>query len=87
LYAAAFQLADGLQVGTAGALRGFRDARVPMLLNVFAYWCVAAPLAWYWGFRLQHGAPGIWAALIVGLLACATLLLWRYRLITRRGAI
>jgi len=86
LYAAAFQLADGLQVGAAGALRGFRDARVPMLLNVFAYWCVAAPLAWYWGFRLQHGAPGIWAALIVGLLACATLLLWRYRLITRRGA-
>jgi MATE family multidrug resistance protein len=83
LYAAAFQLADGLQVGTAGALRGFRDARVPMLLNVFAYWGVAMPLAWYWGFGLRHGAPGIWAALIAGLLACAALLLWRYRRITR----
>jgi multidrug resistance protein, MATE family len=86
LYAAAFQLADGLQVGTAGALRGFQDARVPMVLNVFAYWCVAMPLAWYWGFHLHHGAPGIWTALIVGLLACATLLLWRYRFVTRRVA-
>jgi multidrug resistance protein, MATE family len=83
LYAAAFQLADGLQVGAAGALRGFKDARVPMLLNVFAYWFVAMPLAWYWGLRQQHGAAGIWAALIVGLLACASLLLWRYRHITR----
>ncbi len=84
LYAAAFQLADGLQVGTAGALRGFRDARIPMALTVFAYWCVAMPLAWYWGFKLRLGVPGIWAALIAGLLVCAALLLWRYRFMTRR---
>ena len=86
LYAAAFQLADGLQVGAAGALRGFKDAKIPMLLNIFAYWFIAMPLAWYWGLHRQHGAAGIWAALIVGLLACASLLLWRYRRITSRTA-
>jgi multidrug resistance protein, MATE family len=84
LYAAVFQLADGLQVGTAGALRGFKDAKIPMVLNLSAYWLIAMPLAWYLAFGLHLGAPGIWAALIVGLLACASLLLWRYRVIARR---
>jgi multidrug resistance protein, MATE family len=86
MYAAAFQLADGLQVGTAGALRGFKDARVPMWLTIVAYWGVAMPLAWYWGYAAGDGAPGIWLALIVGLLAAAALLLWRYRIISRRGS-
>lgn len=86
LYAAVFQLADGLQVGAAGALRGFRDARVPMWLTIIAYWAVAMPLAWYWGYQKMQGAPGIWLALIVGLLASSSLLLSRYFLLTRRIA-
>ena len=84
LYAAAFQLADGLQVGAAGALRGFRDARVPMWLTIIAYWAVAMPLAWYWGYRQMQGAPGIWLALILGLLVSSSLLLARYFILIRR---
>ena len=30
LFVAAFQVPDGLQVGAAGALRGFKDANIPM---------------------------------------------------------
>ena len=36
LYAAAFQFPDGIQVLSAGALRGLKDTRVPMLLLAVA---------------------------------------------------
>jgi MATE family multidrug resistance protein len=79
LLVAVFQVPDGLQVGTAGALRGFKDARVPMALNVFAYWVVGFPAAWWFGIRQGGGPSGIWAGLIVGLATCAVLLIRRYR--------
>ncbi len=76
--AAVFQLSDGLQVGAAGALRGFRDTRIPGIMNVFAYWVVGFPLAWYLGVVQDFGLPGIWIGLIIGLSVCAVLLNWRY---------
>ncbi|MFO1425383.1 MAG: MATE family efflux transporter [Steroidobacteraceae bacterium] len=84
-YAAAFQLADGLQVGVAGALRGFKDARVPMWLCVAAYWGVGFPLAWSGGIVQRGGAPAVWAGLIAGLFAAALLLTLRYRHISVRA--
>ncbi|MGQ0430558.1 MAG: MATE family efflux transporter [Gammaproteobacteria bacterium] len=79
LYVAVFQIPDGLQVGAAGALRGFKDAYVPMALNFTAYWLLGFPLAWWLGIRTGAGPAGIWSGLIAGLFACAGLLLWRYR--------
>jgi MATE family multidrug resistance protein len=79
LFVAAFQVPDGLQVGTAGALRGFKDAHVPMALNFSAYWLVGFPAAWWFGIREHFGPSGIWAGLIAGLVTCAALLLLRYR--------
>ena len=38
LYAALFQFPDGIQVLSAGALRGLKDTRVPMWLAALAYW-------------------------------------------------
>lgn len=85
--AAVFQVSDGLQVGAAGALRGFRDTRIPGIINVVAYWVVGFPLAWYLGVNLQKGLPGIWIGLIVGLSVCAVLLNWRFWLISKPGAV
>jgi MATE family, multidrug efflux pump len=82
LFVAAFQVPDGLQVGTAGALRGFKDAQVPMALNFTAYWLVGFPAAWWFGIRQHFGPSGIWAGLIAGLVTCATLLILRYRRIS-----
>jgi multidrug resistance protein, MATE family len=84
-FAAVFQVADGLQVGAAGALRGFKDARIPMLLNVFSYWIVGFPLAWWFGVAQGRGPEAVWLALIVGLFVCALLLTARYRFITQRA--
>jgi MATE family multidrug resistance protein len=84
LYAAVFQIADGVQVCTAGALRGFKDTRVPMMVNLFAYWGVGFPLAWWLGVRGTYGAPGVWIGLIAGLFVAAVLLTWRLLHVARR---
>ena len=78
-----FQISDGLQVGAAGALRGFKDTRVPMLLNIVAYWLLAFPLAWYLGVQREIGPQGVWVALVVGLTAGAALLNARFWVISR----
>lgn len=79
LYAAVFQFSDGLQVVSAAALRGLKDARVPAVLTAIAYWCVGMSIGWYAAFRLGQGAPGMWAGLIAGLTAAAVMLLLRLR--------
>ena len=87
LLAGVFQIGDGLQVGAAGALRGFRDTRVPMLLNIFAYWLIGFPLAYGLGVSAQLGPRGVWWGLIAGILTCALLLNLRYRTISRRAVL
>jgi len=86
LFVALFQIPDGLQVGAAGALRGFKDANVPMALNFIAYWAIGFPAAWWFGIHQRVGPSGIWAGLIVGLVVCAVLLLWRYRRVSQPRA-
>jgi len=76
--AAAFQLSDGLQVASAGALRGLKDTRLPMLITVLAYWGTGLPLAWALGFPLGVGPPGVWVGLIAGLTVAGVLLLARF---------
>lgn len=65
--AAIFQLSDGLQVGGFGALRGLKDTKKPMYVNIFAYILVGLSLAWYLGIYLEIGPIGLWSGLIVGL--------------------
>src|SRR3546814_7685850 len=67
LYAAAFQFPDGIQVLSAGALRGLKDTRVPMLLAACAYWGIGMPLGAWLGLWLGWGPRGMWTGLIAGL--------------------
>ena len=76
--AAAFQLSDGLQVASAGALRGLKDVRLPMWITVLAYWGTGLPLAWWFGFRLAYGPVGVWVGLIAGLSVAGILLAMRF---------
>jgi MATE family multidrug resistance protein len=66
-FAAVFQLSDGLQVAGFGALRGLKDTKVPMFVNLFAYWVIGITVAYYLGFISDYGAPGLWIGLITGL--------------------
>ncbi len=77
---AAFQVFDGAQVIAAGALRGYKDTRLPMILAAFSYWGVGFPVAWILGFVLDAGPAGVWWGLAIGLMAATVLLgarFWR----------
>lgn len=76
LYAAALQFPDGLQMLSAGALRGLQDTRVPMWLAIFCYWGVGVPLGIGLAFGLKWGPQGIWVGLITAL-TLATILMGR----------
>ncbi len=81
--AAIFQLADCLQASAAGALRGLKDTRVPMIYSVIAYWLVGLTLGWFLTFRLDMGPAGMWVGIIVGLSLAAVLLGGRFLKISR----
>lgn len=85
LMAAIFQVSDGLQVGAAGALRGFKDTAIPMLMCVFSYWIVGFPLAYFLGIRQMLGPSYVWLGLTAGLTVASVLLLTRYLLRTRQS--
>lgn len=78
LAAAIFQVADGVQIGAAGALRGYKDTRFPMAINTFAYWVLAFPLAYMAAVTYKAAPVYTWGAFIVGLSVAAILLTWRY---------
>jgi MATE family multidrug resistance protein len=80
-----FQVSDGLQVGAAGALRGFKDTRIPFFINVASYWLIAFPMAWYAGIHARMGPQAVWLALIAGLSIAAVLLNLRFAALSRPG--
>ncbi|HEX6442602.1 MAG TPA: MATE family efflux transporter [Stellaceae bacterium] len=75
--AAAFQVFDGVQVIALGALRGYRDTAVPMLIGAFGYWAAGFAMSWALAFPLGYGAVGLWWGLALGLGIVALLLTWR----------
>ncbi len=78
LMAAVFQVADGIQVGAAGALRGYKDTRRPMLITTFAYWVLAFPLAYLAAVVWRSPPSFIWGGFVIGLSAAALLLTARF---------
>jgi MATE family multidrug resistance protein len=74
-----FQVFDGIQVVSMGALRGLGDTRGPMLISLFGFWLVGLPVSVYLGFGAGAGPVGIWWGLVAGLAAVAGLLLVRVR--------
>src|SRR6266478_1513127 len=69
--AALFQLFDGVQVIAAGALRGYRDTAVPMLIAAIGYWAIGFVGGWLLAFPLDFGAVGLWLGLALGLAVVA----------------
>lgn len=85
LMAAIFQIADGVQIGAAGALRGYKDTRMPMVINTFAFWVLAFPLAFLAAVTYRLPPNYIWGGFVIGLGAAAILLTWRYALVSSRA--
>lgn len=81
--AALFQVFDGTQVIAAGALRGYKDTMVPMMLAAFGYWGAGFIGGALLAFPLGQGAVGMWWGLALGLAAVAILLTLRLHRLAR----
>ncbi|HEX5078087.1 MAG TPA: MATE family efflux transporter [Geminicoccaceae bacterium] len=84
--AAMFQIFDGGQVVGAGALRGLKDTRWPMLFAAFAYWAVGMVCAVGLGLGAGLGGLGVWFGLAAGLAVAAALMIGRFYLLQGRIA-
>ncbi|MGD0681923.1 MAG: MATE family efflux transporter [Terracidiphilus sp.] len=77
--AAAFQIFDGIQTVSTGALRGLGETRVPMLANLVGYWVLGLPLGLSLCFLLHWGIYGLWIGLLLALFVIAATLLARWQ--------
>jgi len=76
---AAFQIFDGIQTVSTGALRGLGETRTPMLANLVGYWVLGLPLGLTLCFALRWGIYGMWIGLTLALIVIAATLLRRWR--------
>lgn len=78
VYAAIYQFSDAIQVACAGALRGYQDTRLPMVLTLIAYWLIGLPSGYVLALTdllgPAQGPAGFWQGLIIGLSAAALFL-------------
>jgi len=73
--AALFQLFDGFQVVTTGALRGLGDTHTAMLAHLAGYWAIGLPIGYVLCFSHHWGAAGIWVGLSTALILIGITLL------------
>lgn len=78
LIVALYQLPDGLQVVSLGALRGISDVKMPMIYATVAYLGLNIPIGYFCGFTLGMGATGVWIGFVFGLTAAAISFILRF---------
>jgi MATE family multidrug resistance protein len=76
--AAAFQIFDGIQTISTGALRGLGETRVPMLANFAGYWIFGLPLGYVLCFWRKQGIFGLWIGLTLALISIAMVVLFQW---------
>ncbi|XKH59216.1 MATE family efflux transporter [Halomonas sediminis] len=86
-----YQVSDSLQANLAGALRGYKDTHIVMLITLFSYWFVGL-MGGHWlgiqginGLFPPLGVHGYWIGLIAGLSTAALLLGLRLQHISQRA--
>ncbi len=88
IFAAIFQLPDGIQMSAVGSLRGYKDTFAPMILLFISYWIFAIPAGYYLtmnGFGSPLGAAGMWIGMIIGLTIFSFLSIYRLNWIIRKS--
>jgi MATE family multidrug resistance protein len=82
--AALFQLSDGAQGVTAGALRGLGETHATLVGNLLGHYAIGLPISLALAFAASLGAPGLWWGLSAGLTVTAAYLLVRFARSTKQ---
>lgn len=84
---AGFEIFDGIQTVSTGALRGLGETRSPMLINLAGYWIFGLPLGALLCFSMKWGLSGLWTGLTIALTSIAILLCARWLRDSRKLAL
>jgi multidrug resistance protein, MATE family len=81
---AVFQVFDGLQALASHALRGLRDATMPLVIAGIGYWVIGLTASYILAFPLGWGAHGLWWGVAIGLAFTGVLLAYRFERLASR---
>ena len=73
------QILDAVQKITYGALQGLQDTRIPVLLNIPAFWFIGLTSGYLLGFWFNLGGTGLWLGQSIGVAVAAILFLIRWQ--------
>lgn len=76
--AAIFQISDGIQVASAGALRGIKDTQFLIYSTSVSFWVFGVAASYWFCFVKGWGAFGLWTGMISGLTVAAILNFYRF---------
>lgn len=87
-FAALYQISDAIQIAAAGALRGYQDTMIVMIITFCAYWLLGLGSGYYLAFLSPDpmGAKGFWLGIIIGLTASAIMLGYRLFRVSKKTA-
>ena len=83
---ALFQIGDGIQVSTTGALRGLGNTHAAMIANLIGHYPIGLALGLILCFGFRFGVVGLWAGLAAGLISVAAMLVRAWQAMTRDPA-
>ena len=86
VFAALYQLSDGLQNVSVGILRGLQDVKIIMSIAFISYWLLNLPVGYLFGFTLGMGPSGLFLGFTFGLSSAAVLLIRRIRRDVRKSS-
>ena len=84
VFAALYQLSDGIQNVSVGILRGIQDVKIIMPIAFVSYWLLNLPVGYLFGFTLGMGPSGLFLGFSFGLSAAAVMMILRIRRSIRR---
>ncbi|MEN1935530.1 MATE family efflux transporter [Paenibacillus sp. 102] len=84
IFAILFQISDAIATPVQGALRGYKDVNMALIMTLIAYWIIGLPLGYILATYTSWAAKGYWIGLIIGLAFGATFLLIRLFQVQRK---
>ena len=83
-FAIFYQLADAIGAPIQGALRGYKDVNVTLIVSLVSYWGVGLPTGWVLANYTSLEPFGYWVGIIVGLSTGAIALLARLLFVQKK---
>lgn len=83
-FAIFFQLADAFGAPLQGALRGYKDVNVTLIVALISYWVIGLPSGWILANYTSLEPFGYWVGLIIGLTCGALALFFRLKHVQKK---